>query len=88
MDKLSHTILYADDTNIIVLSTGYDLKKKVNLTLKLNSEWFQINQLVWNKNKMFVINFSKAKTLMYTLNITLANQLSYSYRFKFFGNSS
>jgi hypothetical protein len=29
MDKLSHTILYADDTNTIVTSTNYnDLQKK------------------------------------------------------------
>ena len=29
MDKFSHTILYADDTNIIAASTNYnDLQKK------------------------------------------------------------
>jgi len=40
---LSHTILYADDTNIIVTSTDYnDLHKTVNVTLQLISEWFQI----------------------------------------------
>lgn len=38
MDKLSHTILYTDDTNIIVNSTNYnDLQKKANLTLQLIS---------------------------------------------------
>jgi len=43
MDKLSHTILYADDTNIIVTSTDYnDLHKILNVTLQLIIEWFQI----------------------------------------------
>jgi len=38
MDKLSHTILYADDTNIVVTSTEYnDLHKTVNVTLELIS---------------------------------------------------
>ena len=43
MDKLSHTILYADDTNIVVTSTEYnDLHNTVNVTLQLITEWFQI----------------------------------------------
>ena len=75
MDKLSHILLYADDTNIILTSTNYKyLQKTVNLTLQLISEWLQINQLVMNKNKIFAINFSLAKTLTHTLNITLDNQ--------------
>ena len=75
MDKLSHTILYADDTNIMVASTDcIDLYKTVNVTLQLSSEWFQINQVVLNKNKPFSINFSSAKTATHTLNITLDNQ--------------
>ena len=54
MDKPSHTILYPDDTNIIVTSTDYnDLRKRVHVTLQLISEWFQINRLVLNKNKIF-----------------------------------
>ena len=43
MDKLSHTILYADDTNITVTSTDYnDLHKILNVTLQLIIELFQI----------------------------------------------
>ena len=42
-----------------------DLKKKVNLTLQLITEWLQINQLVLNKNKTFVINSSFSKTDSY-----------------------
>jgi hypothetical protein len=75
MDKLSHTLLYADDTNIILTSTNYnDLQKTVNVTLQPISEWLQLNQLVFNKNKTLPINFSLAKTLTHTLNITLDNQ--------------
>ena len=78
MDKLSHTISYADDTNITVTSTKYnDLHKTVNVTLQLISEWFQINQLVLNKNKAFAINISWGKTPSHILNITLDNQNLY-----------
>jgi hypothetical protein len=42
MDKHSHTILYADDTNIIGISTKYnDLYQTVNETLQLISELFK-----------------------------------------------
>jgi hypothetical protein len=42
MDKLSHTILYADDSNIIVTSTNYNnLHQTVNVTLQLISKWFK-----------------------------------------------
>ena len=75
MDKLSHTLLYADDANIILTSTNCtDLQKTVNVTLQLISELLQINQLVLIKNKIFAISFSLAKTLTHTLNITLDNQ--------------
>jgi hypothetical protein len=75
MDKLSHTTLYADDTNIIVTSADCnDLHKTVNVILQLISEWFQINRLVQNKNKTFAINFSCAKTPTDTLNIIIDSQ--------------
>jgi cellulose biosynthesis protein BcsQ len=62
MGKLSHTTLCANDTNIIVTSTKYnDLHKTGNVTLQLICEWFQINQLVLNKNKIFVIRFHVLK---------------------------
>jgi hypothetical protein len=61
MDKLSHTTLYADDTNITVTSTDCnDLHKIVNVSLQLISEWFQIKQLVLNKNKT-QLNFHTPK---------------------------
>jgi hypothetical protein len=42
MDKLSHTILYADDTNIIVTSTDCnDLHKTVNVTLQILDSLFR-----------------------------------------------
>jgi hypothetical protein len=64
MDKILRIIYYANDTNIIVTSTNYnDLQKKVNLTLQLISEEFQINQIIMNKKKTFVINFLLVKTL-------------------------
>jgi hypothetical protein len=75
MDKLSHTTLYADDTNITVTSTDCnDLHKTVNVTLQLISELFQINQLVLNNNKTFAINFPCSKSPTCTLNITFDNQ--------------
>ena len=74
MDELAHTILYVDGTNIIVEPTNYNyLQKKVNLTLQIISEWFQINQLILNTNETFVINFSMAKSLTHTINIIIHN---------------
>jgi len=76
MDKLSHTTLYVDDTNIIVTSTDYNyLHKRVNVTLQFISELFQTKQLVLNKNKKFAFIFSWAKTPTHTLNIVLDNQI-------------
>ena len=58
MDELSHAILCADNTNIIVTSTDHkDLHKTVNVILQLIFQWFQINQLLLNKNKTFGIKF-------------------------------
>jgi hypothetical protein len=75
MDNLSHTLLYADDTNITVTSTDCnDLHETVNVTLQLISECSQINQFVMNNNKTFAINFPYAKTPTHILNITLDNQ--------------
>jgi hypothetical protein len=75
MNKLSHTILYVNYTNVTVTSTDCnDLHKTVNANLQLISEWFQINKLVLNKNKTYAINFSWAKTPTDTQNIKLHNQ--------------
>ena len=67
MHKPSRAILYANATNIIATSTDCnDLHKTVNVTLQLISEWLQINQLVLNKNKIFAVNISCAKTPTHT----------------------
>jgi len=74
MDKHSHTILYADDTNIIGISTKYnDLHQTLNVPLQFISEWFN-KRLVLNKNKTSAINSSWLKTPTHTLNIILGNQ--------------
>jgi hypothetical protein len=44
MDKPSHTILYANDTNNITTSTDYnDLQKRVNLTIQTRFELIRGN---------------------------------------------
>jgi hypothetical protein len=59
MDKFSHTILYANYTNIIVTSTTYnDLQKKGN---------FKSSTHFW------MVSFNK--TLTHALNIILDNQI-------------
>ena len=60
--------------------------EKVNITIHLITEWFQINRCVSNKNKIFGINFSLAKTLTNTLNIILDNRnLTLTDSIKFLG---
>jgi len=71
---------------MVTFTINKDLQKKLNVTLWLISDWFQINQIVLNKNKTFAINFSVAKTLNHTLNIILHNQkLTLTESIKFFG---
>jgi hypothetical protein len=51
MDKLSHAILLADDTNIIGISTKYnDLHQRVDLTLQLILNCLK-NGLYWIRMK-------------------------------------
>jgi hypothetical protein len=70
INKLSHTILFADDTSIFVTSTNYiELNQKLNSILHHISKWFQTNQLVLNTNKAYIVKFTSSKALIYPLNI-------------------
>jgi len=52
INKVSHTILFADDTNILVSSSDLnELNSKLNSVLCFIFKWFQNNQLVPNLNK-------------------------------------
>jgi hypothetical protein len=73
--KVSHTILFADDTNILVLSSDHtELNSKLNKVFCYISEWFQNNQLVLNLNKTQLINFIFSKSPTYPFHVSYNNQ--------------
>jgi hypothetical protein len=73
INKVTHTILFADDTNILVSSSDFnELNSKLNSILCCISKWFQNNQLVLNLNKTHIIKFASCN-LTYPLNILYNN---------------
>ena len=78
-----YTTLFADDTNILVSSSGLN---ELNSILCSFSEWFQNNQLVLNLNKMHIVIFASSKLLTYPLNTVYNNQaLTVTENIKFLG---
>ena len=74
-NKISHTILFADDTNILVSSSDLnELNSKLNSLLCCISKWFKNYQLVLNLNKTHNIKFASSKLLTYPLNIVYNNR--------------
>jgi hypothetical protein len=75
INKVSHTILFADDTNSLVSSIDInELDSKLNSILHCISKWFPNNQLALNLNKMHIVKFVSSKLLTYPLNMVHNNQ--------------
>jgi len=75
INKLSHTILIADDISILVTSTDYiELNQKLHSILHHISKWFETNQLVLNTDKAYVVKFISSKALICPLNIIHVDQ--------------
>jgi hypothetical protein len=75
INKVAHTILFADDTNILVsLNAQNGLNSKLNLVMNCISKWFQNNQLVLNLNKTHMVKFTSPKTLVYPLHTAHNNE--------------
>jgi hypothetical protein len=73
--KLSHTILFADDTSIVVTSTNcIELNQKLNCKLH-NIFCFEISHLVFKTNKAYLVEFTSSEALIYPLNITHVDQV-------------
>ena len=87
INKVSHSILFADDTNILVSSSDHDeLNSKLNSVLHCISKQFQNNQLVLNLNKTNIVKFASSNLVTYPLNIVHNNQaLTVSENIKFLG---
>ena len=85
--KVSHTILFADDTNILVSSNDHiELNTKLNKVFCCISEWFQNNQLVLNLNKTQLIKFTSSKSSTYPLHVSYNNQaITVAENIKFLG---
>jgi hypothetical protein len=87
LNNVAHTILYADDTTIIVSSNDLNtLNCKLNLVINRISRWLQNNHLVLNLNKMHMIKLTTAKALEYPLHIVYNNKdLNIDENVKFLG---
>jgi len=85
--KIPHTILFADDTNILASSSELnELNSKLNSVLCCISKWFQTNQLVLNLNKTHIVKFASSKLLTYPLNTVYNNRaLTVTENIKFLG---
>jgi len=70
INEVSHTILFADDTNILDYSSDLnELISKLNSVLCCISKWFQNNQLALNLNKTQTVKLASSKLLTYQLHI-------------------
>jgi hypothetical protein len=87
INKVSHTILFADDTNILISSNDLiELNYILNTVLHCISKWFQNNQLILNLNKMHLLKFASSKSPAYPLYVSYNNQaLPVSENIKFLG---
>jgi len=75
INKVSHTILFADDTNFLVSSNNLnELYPKLNLVLCCIFKWFQNTQLILNLNKMHTVKFTSSKCLTYPWHIAYNSQ--------------
>ena len=76
INKLSHTILFAEGTSIVVISTNYiKLNQRLNCNLHLIFKWFQTRYLVLNANQAYTVKFTSSKSLIYPFTITYVNQI-------------
>ena len=83
INKIYLTILFADDSNILVSSRELN---ELNSVLCCISKWFQTNQLVLNLNKTHIVKFASSKLLTYPLNTVYNNRaLTVTENIKFLG---
>jgi hypothetical protein len=60
LNKNTNTILFADDTNILITgSDKTDLKENINLTFHTINTWFNSNRLALNLNKTQILEFQR-----------------------------
>jgi len=66
INKVSHTILFANDTNILVSSSELnELNSKLSSVLHCISIWFQNNLLVLNLNMTHIVKIASSRLLTY-----------------------
>ena len=59
INELSHSILFAEDTSIVVTSTNsIEINQKFNSDLHLIFKWFHKSYLVLNANETYVEKFT------------------------------
>ena len=72
----SKTILFADDTNVLVTDKDYSsFKQKMNFALTSLDQWLTTNQLVLNTTKTNVLKFTLKTTVHVPLDISLKDNI-------------
>ena len=72
----AHSILYADDTSIIITDTTQEsFKDNINLTIKEITNWFHSNLLTLNCDKTYFVQFLTKKQKEIKLQIVTSNSI-------------
>ena len=76
MRKFANSILFADDTSIIILNTNPEnFKNNINHTMTEMKNWFQSNLLALNCDKTHFLQFLTKKHIEITLKIFASNSV-------------
>ena len=76
INKISYSILFADDTNILVSSSELNERNsKLNSVQCCISKWFKNKQLVLYLNMTHIIKFASSKLLPYPQNTVYNNRV-------------
>ena len=88
INTLSHTLLFTDDSSILVTSTNYiELNQKLTSILHHISKWFQTKKLVLNPNQTYVVKITSSKAVICPLNTIHVDQtLPVAETIKFLGS--
>jgi len=77
INKFADTILFADDTSIVISNTNpEDFKNTVNTVMTEIMDWFQSNLLTLNFNKTTFLQFLTTQNKASKIQITVSNSIN------------
>ena len=77
INKLADTILFADDTSIVISNTNpEDFNNTINTVMTEIMDWFQSNLLTLNFNKTTFLQFLTKQNKASKIQITVSNSIN------------